>query len=81
MSGFESGNDLENRINRLDWGERPVFLDPVLQRPARQQLHRDHGDSRDVLAAIDVDDVRMAHCGGELAFAQKSRAIVASLNP
>ena len=75
LSGFESGNDLENRINRFNWRKWSVLLDSVLQCPTWQQLHRDHRYSRDFLAAIDVDGVGVTHCSGELAFAQKSRAI------
>ena len=75
VRGFESRDDLEHRINRLDRRERPLFLNPLLQCPTRQQLHRDCRHALDVLAAVDVDDVRVVHGGGELAFPQKSRAI------
>ena len=56
--------------------QRAVRRHAILQRAARQQLHRDHRHAGDLFAAEDVDRVWMTDRRGELPFAEKARAIV-----
>ena len=62
-------------------GSGPRALHAVFQRPAREQLHRDHRRAGDFLAAEDVDAVGMSDGGGELALAQESRAVLRTGQP
>ena len=62
-------------------GQRAVFDDAVLQRAARQQLHRDDRHAGDLVAAEDVDRVWMTDRRGELAFAQEPGTFLGSLQP
>jgi hypothetical protein len=77
---IESADDVEDRGDGYCWRQRPFGGDAILQRAAWQQLHRDDWSTGDLLAAEDVDRVRMADRGGELTLAQKACAFVGILH-
>jgi hypothetical protein len=59
LGSVQSSDDVENGRDRVRLGKRTLRGDAILQRSSRQQLHRDHGHARDLLAAEDVDRVRV----------------------
>ncbi len=69
--GFEAGDDVEDCIDRLRHRERAALLEFVLERAAAGDLHRDHREALDFLAAENVETVRMVDARGEAAFAEK----------
>ena len=75
VRGIEPGNELQDGIHRLGWGSGPLSLIRSFKRPAGQQFHGDDRHAVDLLAAEDVDAVRMIDGRGQLAFAQKARAV------
>ena len=79
LRGVEPADDVEYRGHRHCRRQGTLGGDAILQRAAGQQLHRDDRDAGDLLAAEDVDGVRMADRGGELPLAQKPRAFVGVL--
>ena len=79
LRGVEPADDVEHRGDRHGRRQRTLGGDAILQRAAGQQLHRDDRHAGDLLAAEDVDGVRMADRGGELSLAQEPRAFVGVL--
>lgn len=67
--GVEPGDQLERRIDRVGRLERAAGTHLVLERPVRRQLHGDGRHTLDLLGAVDVDRVRMAHGGRQAALA------------
>ena len=73
----QPGDDLQNRVDRFGWRERALLAHAILQRAARQQLHRDDGRAGDFFAAEDVDAVGMVDRRRKLALTKEARPIVA----
>ena len=76
MRRVETGDDMEDRVDSLGRRERSPIAHTILQRPPRQQLHRDNKRACDFLATEDVDAVRMGDRCGELALAQETGAVL-----
>ncbi len=69
----EGVGNLEGRPDGDARFERPVPLDPVLQRPARDVLHGDVvGAVLGAAPIVDGDDVRVGEPGGALRLAPES---------
>ena len=73
---IEPADDVEHRRHRHRRRQGAFGGHPILQRAARQQLHRDHGNAGNLLAAEDVDRVGMTDRCRELTLAQKAGALV-----
>ena len=71
MRGFEASDDLQNRIDRFGYRQRPMGFDPLVQGAAGDQFHGDHRRAFNLLGAIDVDAVGMIDRRREPPLAQK----------
>ena len=69
--GFEAGDDVEDCVDCLGHRERSALLELVLESAAAGDLHRDHREALDFLAAENVETVWMVDASGEAAFAEK----------
>src|SRR5262249_43947862 len=65
-------DDLQDCIDGFAGRHGTVPFDPVLERPALDQLHRDRGGSLDLLGAENVNAVGVAYGGGKSALAEEA---------
>ncbi len=64
--------DLDRDIDRAQRLERGLLADQLLERAARQVLHRDVVRVLEAAAVIDADHVRMLEAGGRLGLAPEA---------
>ena len=68
----ESGDHLNDGVNRLADGKRPIAFDSLLESPAVDEFHDDDRGSFDLSSAVDIHTVWMINRCGEPSFTQEA---------
>src|SRR5206468_11989451 len=76
VRSFETVDHLQDGCDGVNDWQRPMPFQTVVQRAAASEFHGDGGHAVNLLAAVDVNDIRMVHGGGEAALAQKALAVL-----